>query len=592
MKKQSRLSSLIILSALFVSTLFWRAGEGEVLAQTSILSTNPVAHDILLGNYTPSAYFPSTVINQHSPIVQGISNEINSDSLKSYMIQLAAFHNRSTGADTSSNSIGIGAARRWARDKFSEFSVINQNRLIPSFLQFDQQICNVYQHRNIFAVLPGMQNTDKSCVIIEAHIDSRCEVDCDSLCQAQGMEDNATGCALVLELARVMSKYAFNNTIVFLLTIGEEQGLMGAEAFALYCEQNSITVKCVQNNDVIGGIICGATSSPPSCPGVDQIDSTHVRIFSYGSYTSPHKAFARFSKLEYLDEAFQFANVPMAISVMTPEDRTGRGGDHIPFRSHNFTAIRFTAANEHGNANVADINYTDRQHSFRDILGVDTDANGSIDSFYVDFNYLKRNTIINGTAAAMAAIGPMMPAFTFTNDSSGIKITVSAQTQYAKYAVHVRRIASNYDLDLLYYFTGTLTYDIPGIKKDSTYYVSIASVDTSDVESLFSIEQKIKANGDGPLIISETTYNGKFQLEIVPNPSRGITSVRLLSSFPCPVQVQLIDILGREVMHKSALLSYGENEIPFEVIAPPGVYNLNVYSQNKFVTSKRMVVIK
>ena len=89
---------------------------------------------------------------------------------------------------------------------------------------------------------------------------------------------------------------------------------------------------------------------------------------------------------------------------MSPEDRTGRGGDHIPFREHGYSAIRFTAANEHGDASN-DAGYTDRQHTSEDILGIDTDQNGEIDSFFVDFNYLARNSAINATAASMAAIG-------------------------------------------------------------------------------------------------------------------------------------------------------------------------------------------
>ncbi len=70
-------------------------------------------------------------------------------------------------------------------------------------------------------MLPGTDTTDKSIVIIEGHIDSRCEGLCDTLCNAQGIEDNASGTALVMELARVMSKYSYKQTIVFFVTIAE-----------------------------------------------------------------------------------------------------------------------------------------------------------------------------------------------------------------------------------------------------------------------------------------------------------------------------------------------------------------------------------
>ncbi|HET6989694.1 MAG TPA: M28 family peptidase, partial [Bacteroidia bacterium] len=194
-------------------------------AQTNIISTNPAAEQVMLGNYNPATYQATTILNRPDTISRGILARINSDSLKKYIVTLAGFGNRNTGSDTTSTTFGVGAARRWVFQKFSEFSAANQNRLLPSYLQFDLNICTSAQHRDIFAVLPGLDTTDKRIVIIEGHLDSRCEGLCDSLCVAEGVEDNASGTALVLELARVMSKYSYNQTIVFLVTIGEEQGL-------------------------------------------------------------------------------------------------------------------------------------------------------------------------------------------------------------------------------------------------------------------------------------------------------------------------------------------------------------------------------
>ena len=300
------------------------------IGQTNILSTNPIAEEILLGNYNPSDYDPSVEISDHSDIANAIQNAINTDSLKSYLEVLSTFTNRNTGSDTISNSFGIGAARRWVYSKFQQFSAQNENRLVTSYLQFDRDICGMAQHRNIFAVLPGTDNTDHEVIIIEGHIDSRCDGVCDVLCDAHGMEDNGSGTALVMELARIMAKLSLKNTIVFMATIGEEQGLYGADAFADYAVAKSIPVKAVLNNDVIGGIICGKTSSAPSCPGENHIDSTQVRIFSAGNFNSSSKQLARFAKMQYQDELEPIVNIPMLISIMSGEDRTGRGGDHIP----------------------------------------------------------------------------------------------------------------------------------------------------------------------------------------------------------------------------------------------------------------------
>ena len=250
-----------------------------VNGQINIMSTNTTAEAILLGNYDPASYVSMNPITNHDDIIQGINQEINADSLKAYLIKMASFSTRNTGSDTTSLTQGIGAARRWAYGKFESISQNNDNRLIPSYLQFDQVICTMSQHRNIFAVLPGTDTANHKVILIEAHFDSRCDAVCDLNCTAEGMEDNGSGSALVLELARVMSQYTYKNTIVFMLTIGEEQGLYGANAFSQYAVDLDIPIHAVLNNDVIGGVICGATSSAPSCPGENLIDSTQVRFF-------------------------------------------------------------------------------------------------------------------------------------------------------------------------------------------------------------------------------------------------------------------------------------------------------------------------
>ncbi|MGB3075019.1 MAG: M20/M25/M40 family metallo-hydrolase, partial [Chitinophagales bacterium] len=345
---------------LFVHTVF---------AQTNIISTNAMAEQVMMGNYNPADYFPPVLLNDPDTISTGLNDQINADSLHEYLEYLGSFQNRNSGSDTISNVKGIGAARRWVYHKFQQFSAGNYNRLLPSYLQFDLSICNVGQHRNVFAVLPGLDTADHSIIIIESHLDSRCEILCDTACLAQGSDDNGSGTALVIELARVMSKFSYSRTIVFLANIAEEQGLYGSEAFADYVQQQNIPVKAVLNNDIVGGILCGETSSPPSCSPFGDIDSTQVRLFSYGGFNSPHKGLVRFIKLQYKEQLLELASVPMTISVMTGEDRTGRGGDHIPFREHGYTAMRFTSANENGNANVTAVGYADNQHTSRDVLG-------------------------------------------------------------------------------------------------------------------------------------------------------------------------------------------------------------------------------
>jgi hypothetical protein len=565
-------------------------------AQTSIFSTTPLAEQIMKGLYAPVTYQATTVITDPAIISAGINASVNADSLHAYLLEMKAFQNRNTLSDTLSNTKGIGAARKWAFSKFQQFSAQNENRLITSYLQFDYNFSascpnSITRHKDIFSVLPGSDTTDKSIIIIEGHIDSRCKDVCDTACLAEGMEDNGSGSALVLELARVMSKYTYKRTIVFLLTIAEEQGLNGAEAFADYTVLKGIKVKAVQNNDVIGGIICGHTSSPPSCPGYNNIDSTQVRLFSFGGFNSFSKGLVRFIKLEYKEMIKPFVSVPMKVSVMTAEDRTGRGGDHEPFRQHNYPAMRFTCANENGDAGVTSPTYTDRQHTSDDILGKDTNSDSKIDSFYVDFNYLARNAVINGNGAAMAALGPKTPDFTLTsNGTNKLYIQITQQTQYLNYRIGLRTTTN--DWDSVYTFSGAGSlFDTITVTTTGSHILSVASVDANGTESLFS-KELITSLTAGTNELSSSS-NAVELMQNKPNPSDEATMISVLINKTLDYKQAYIiiqDITGKEVQKLPINLKDGVNEVIYDHgynMAGTFIYSLII--DGKTVQSKRMV---
>ena len=577
--------------------------------QSNLLVTNIEADQILKGNYDPSNYSALSVINDLTEIVCGIKEEISSDSLKSYLEKLSAFYNRNTGSDTISETIGIGATRRWALKKFEAFSAAHENRLVSSYLQFDADICGVPQHRNIFSILPGSDNA-KGVVIIEAHVDSRCESSCDDTCKAHGMEDNGSGSALVLELARVMSKYTFPHSIVFMLTIGEEQGLHGADAFSQYCVNAGIQVIAVQNNDVVGGILCGQTSSGPSCPFENHIDSTHVRVFSANG---PSRGYGHFLKLLYEKKLMSIMEVPMSIEMIDQEDRAGRGGDHIPFREDGFIAIRFSSANEHGDAVLTNSNYTDRQHTSSDILGVDTDMDGLLDSFFVDFNYLARNVLINAFGATMVSIMPPAPTFQLINSGSEFGVQLLGTPQYNTYRVGVRHInVSSANYDTLYSFSDTNYFSIPNIGAQNLYRVSLAGVDINGVTSIFATETyglsqvttataSIDNLNQDPLAcfnVSNQRYNlyenNSFNivrlLPCEPNPTGGSVVFKIESTKDIgSSSISITDMLGNEVARLPFHIQKGLNEVAFEGTLATAIYFYTLYigdmiqGVNKFV---------
>ena len=200
---------MLKLSSAFV--VFHFCFLGLALAQpTQITVTHSGADSVLKSRYNPSRYQAGTVIDKIASIGLDASQRISADSLSSYLNKLVSFYNRNSGSDTVSSTTGIGAARRWIYSKFQEFGVQSGGRLLSSYLQFNQTICSVASHRDIFAVLPGRDTSNHSLLVVEGHMDSRCERSCDITCKAHGADDNGSGTVLVMELARVLSKYTFN----------------------------------------------------------------------------------------------------------------------------------------------------------------------------------------------------------------------------------------------------------------------------------------------------------------------------------------------------------------------------------------------
>jgi len=228
-------------------------GCGIILHAQSNIHTSKAETTLLLkGEYDEIA----ETIAEPSDLAALLTSDINPDSMLNYLVALQQFETRNSGADTLSTTRGMGASRTWIYDKLEEVNIQNGSPAVVDYLEFDQMICGMDHHKNVIMVHPGT-DPEAGVIIIEAHMDTRCESECDIDCIALGMEDNGSGVALVIELARVMTKRYYNSTIMFMLTTAEEQGLLGANAMATFCVDEGIDVKGVFNNDVIGGIICG-----------------------------------------------------------------------------------------------------------------------------------------------------------------------------------------------------------------------------------------------------------------------------------------------------------------------------------------------
>jgi hypothetical protein len=540
-----------------------------MMAQSNITLSNPIAKQILLGNYDPAQYTPSTIINSPDSILHGIINRVSRDTLIRYLLKIDSYHNRNSGSDTISENHGIGAVRRWICKKFSEYSAENENRLVLSYLDFKINICLQMHHRNVLAILPGMDTTQKDILVLEGHYDTRCEGLCDTACYSPGMDDNGSGTVLVMELARIMSRYAFDHTIVFACVTGEDEGLYGSTALANYLFANNVKVRACLNNDVVGGIICGQTASPPGCPGLNAIDSTHVRIFSNSSgndssAVSPHKQLARYIKMHQEEMINPLLSTPMTVSLMILQDRTGRSGDQIPFVQKGYTAIRFTEANEDGNGQGLP---PDRQHSTRDILGLDTSVppDGIIDSFFVDPGYLGRNTIMNGVNLGWLANAPPSPTPDYRQTWEGVEILLHGEDSlYQDYCVGVRSKGSgSLYFDSVYRFNNTNRLIIPGPDTAKKWHFCVSNV-KNKFESLFSPEYTYSNLG----IYKKVQQDAEITMgQNHPNPFRKKTEIEITVVKNAHVKdatMVIRDSTGKSLIKFDVDLKPGVNKVTFK----------------------------
>jgi len=317
--------------------------------------------------------------------VQNILSTISSDTIRFNLTRLAACGTRNTFSDTLSNTRGVGAARRWIHRTFTRFSKNSGGRLQASFDYFDQPLegraavetkMSSVRTANVIALLPGKK--DNVMYIVGGHFDSMNNNRYDGKIDAPGANDDGSGTVAVMELARVMSQYEFEHTLVFVAFTGEEQGLWGSYHLAKRGKEEGWRVGGMITNDIVGN----------THGGEGQMENGYVRCFSPDPEDSPSRHLARFAKQHV--EVF----VPeMRVEMIFRLDRFGRGGDHRPFTENGFAGMRFTEPNE----------FFARQHTGEDRLE------------YVDFDYISRIAKVNAATLACLADAPLPPQLVMIN---------------------------------------------------------------------------------------------------------------------------------------------------------------------------------
>lgn len=340
---------------------------------------------------------------KRDPAITAMVREVSAKNIEATVRKLVSFGTRNTLSSQTDPKRGIGAARDWIYGEFTRISKDCGGCLTVEKQTFTQPKANRVPQpteiANVVATLKGTTDPDRTYVI-SGHYDSMCNLDAtDTTCDAPGANDDASGVAVVLELARVMSKRKFDATIVFMAVAGEEQGLLGSTYFAKQAVEHKMNIEAMFTNDIVGGVTTYKNAK----------DRQTIRVFAEGVPSNETEAEARERRSvggendspsrqlgRYIKEMADIYSPRFKVQLIYRRDRYGRGGDHIPFLERGFAAVRFTEPHE------------DYTHQHQSVKMVDGKQYGDLPEF-VDFGYVANAARINLIALANLALAPAKP---------------------------------------------------------------------------------------------------------------------------------------------------------------------------------------
>jgi len=392
-----------------------------------------------------------------NPEVTAMLKDISAPRIEARIRTLAGFGTRHTLSDTASDTRGIGAARRWIAAELRACSAAAGGRLEVAFdehvVPAGERVPQATTVINVVATLPGTDPMARERhFVVSGHYDSRAGDVMDAQIDAPGANDDASGTAAVMEIACAMAGRRFPATLVFMAVAGEEQGLLGADAWAADARRKGLRIDGMITNDIIG--------SPVG--DIGQRDDHQVRLFADGltpmlrmalgparPASAPDPEAALFDGVRrqldeqvrsggaadfpanqlgrHLKEAGERYLSGFTVNLIQRPDRFLRGGDHLPFLQRGYAAVRFTEPFEnfmHQHQNVR----TENGVRYGDLLE------------FVDPAYVANVARINAAGLATLALAPAAPVnvkvetLQLDNDTT-LRWDASAEPQVAGYRV-------------------------------------------------------------------------------------------------------------------------------------------------------------
>jgi hypothetical protein len=331
--------------------------------------------------------------------------KVRSDSIKSTISNLVSKHTRHN-LSTKSNSLqGIGAAAQLILQKLDTYAKGSAHMSVQKYeYRAGGEKTRLGKEITLSNIVANLKGSSESCdrvIILLAHYDSRSFDNSDSTAFAPGANDNGSGVAALMEIARILSTQPLPVTIKLMFLSGEEHGLLGAAHMASIAREEGWNISAVINNDMIGNSRSSGTELSSnmilrvfseSIPFAETPEMKRIREFNSAENDSESRQLARYIKEiseRYVDN--------LKISLIYRNDRFGRGGDHTPFNRLGFSSVRLCEYYE---------NY-DRTHQIPGIR--DGKEYGDLISG-VDIEYVKKNTQANLATIMNLALAPAKPS--------------------------------------------------------------------------------------------------------------------------------------------------------------------------------------
>ena len=416
----------------------------------------------------------SDIVPTVDPGVADLVNAVSQQQLMAYVQTLENFHTRSSFSPQD-RDWGIGAARTWIHD---EFERVGNGRLQVGYddfmLSYDGEAA---QQANVVATLPGT-GTNDGVIIVMAHYDNRSPGILDGFSKATGANDNASGVALLLETARILSSREWNQTIMFVAMAAEEQGTFGSRHFAQNAFLDNLNVLAAVNYDAVGG----RTGIPQS-----------VRLFANDLRQSSAGELARF--YEYIGGMY-LPTFP--VTVLDALDREGRWGDHREFVQLGMPSVRVMESEEDP-----------------DLL------NSNLDTWnFIDYNYHQQVVQLNTAVLANAAGAPpppVQPTIVPLADSGTFLLTWPVEPGVAGYAISFRPVDSPVYAPFRFVRAENAgNVVLTGFDPNTRYAVSMAALDENGRLGMFTREVPVGPPADTQELTAADDAASTSSIEVVP----------------------------------------------------------------------------